>query len=161
MEFSSILSRGGRFHPPPLPIMDGMSDARSFWVSLTSCFLAISFTFQCLCWLWPSGLTYLWGGLRWMFLGVWGLPGTPIWRGLFQLCPPTMGAACWFYVPEPWTPDAPVYGPHQSDDDNTLDISARPRVGLLTLCCEAYVYPFHGSPRLHNQYPINRINKCQ
>ena len=42
--------------------------------------------------------------------------------------------------PVRWTlypPDAPVCGPHQSDGDPTLDVSARPRVGLPPLCCKA------------------------
>ena len=33
--------------------------------------------------------------------------------------------------------DAPVCGPHKSDGDPTFDISARLRVGLPPLCCEA------------------------
>ena len=46
-------------------------------------------------------------------------------------------------------PDAPVCGLHQSDDDPTLDVAARPGVGLPPLCCDAAGYPFQGSCRLH------------
>ena len=68
----------------------------TLWVSL--------FNFQCLCHLWPSGLTFLWGGLRWKFLRVWWLPGAPIWRGLVQRRTPIAGSACWYYVLSPWNP---------------------------------------------------------
>ena len=37
----------------------------------------------------------------------------------------------------PGPPDAPVFGPHQSDSEPNLDVSARPRVELTPLCCEA------------------------
>ena len=38
--------------------------------------------------------------------------------------------------------DALVCGPHQSDGNPTLGLSARPRLGLLPLCCKAAGYPF-------------------
>ena len=44
----------------------------------------------------------------------------------------------------PGPPDAPVCGPHQSDDNHNIDVSARPRVGLLPLCCKATGYLFQG-----------------
>ena len=37
----------------------------------------------------------------------------------------------------PGTPDSPVCGPHQSNGDPTLDVYARPGVGLPPICCEA------------------------
>ena len=49
----------------------------------------------------------------------------------------------------PGPPDAPVCGPHQSDGDPTLDVSACPGVGMLPLCCEADGHPLQGSRRLH------------
>ena len=45
--------------------------------------------------------------------------------------------------------DAPVCGPHQSDGDTDIYLSAHPRVGCLPLCCKADGYPFQGSRRLH------------
>ena len=48
-------------------------------------------------------------------------------------------------------PDAHLCGPHQSDSYHTLDVSAHPWVGLLTLSCKADGYPFQGSLRLHIQ----------
>ena len=36
-------------------------------------------------------------------------------------------------------------GPHQSDWIPTLDVSARPQLGLLPLCYDASIYPFQGS----------------
>ena len=47
--------------------------------------------------------------------------------------------------------DTQVCSPHQSDDDPTLDVSARPRVGLPSFCCEVNGYPFQVSRRLHTQ----------
>ena len=49
----------------------------------------------------------------------------------------------------PGTSDTAVGDLHQSDGDPTLDLSARPGVGLPTLCCEAAGYPFQGSCRPH------------
>ena len=46
--------------------------------------------------------------------------------------------------------DSPVCGPHQSDGDTDIYVSARPRVGLPPLCCKAAGYPFQGSRCLHN-----------
>ena len=37
----------------------------------------------------------------------------------------------------PGPPYELVCGPNQSDGNTTLDVSARPRVGLPPLCCEA------------------------
>ena len=51
----------------------------------------------------------------------------------------------------PGNPDSSVCGPHQSDGDPTIGISACPRVALPTRCCEAGGYPFQGSCRLHIQ----------
>ena len=51
----------------------------------------------------------------------------------------------------PGTLDAPVCDLHQSDGDTDIDISERPRVGFLPLCCEAAGYPFQGSRRLNTQ----------
>ena len=56
---------------------------------------------------------------------------------------------------QPGPPDAPVCGLHQSDGNPTLDVSVRPGVGLLPLCCEADDYPFQGSRCLHTQEPIS------
>ena len=56
--------------------------------------------------------------------------------------------------PHPGTPDEPVCGPHQSDGDHTLDISARFGVSLLELCYRADGYPFQGSHRI---FAITRI----
>ena len=42
----------------------------------------------------------------------------------------------------PGPPNAPVCGLYQIDCDLTLYISARPRVGLPPLCCEATGYLF-------------------
>ena len=53
------------------------------------------------------------------------------------------------------TPDAPVFGPHQSYGDPTLEVSARPGVELPPLCCEADGYHFQGSHCLNTQYPTN------
>ena len=51
----------------------------------------------------------------------------------------------------PGPPDAPVCVPHQSDGGPTIDVCARPGVGLLTLCYEAAGYPILGSRRLHTK----------
>ena len=51
--------------------------------------------------------------------------------------------------------DALVWGPHKSDCNPTLDISACPWVRLPSLCCEATGYPFQGSHHLHTQQPFN------
>ena len=59
----------------------------------------------------------------------------------------------------PRTLDAPMFGPHKSDDNPTLDVSTRPRVGLPTLFCEATVYPFQGSRLLHTYQRVDRGNK--
>ena len=42
----------------------------------------------------------------------------------------------------PGTLDALVCGPQKSDGNPTLHVSARPRVGLLPLCCEESGCPF-------------------
>ena len=44
----------------------------------------------------------------------------------------------------PESPDAPMCGPHQSDGNPTLDVTARPRVGLRPLCGQATSYSFQG-----------------
>ena len=62
-------------------------------------------------------------------------------------------------IRNPGTPDAPVCGPHQSDDDPNLDVSARTRVGLLSLCCDATGYPFQGSRHLHTHQTVNGGNE--
>ena len=59
----------------------------------------------------------------------------------------------------PGPPDAPVCGPHQSDDNHNIDVSARPRVGLLPLCCKATGYLFQGICHLHTQQPVNGGNE--
>ena len=59
----------------------------------------------------------------------------------------------------PGTPDAPVCGRYQSDGNPTLDVSARPLVGLPSLCCEATGCPLQVSRRLHTQQSINRGNE--
>ena len=51
----------------------------------------------------------------------------------------------------PGPPDAPLCGPHQSDGDPNIDVSARPRVGLPPLFCDMTGYPFQGSLCLHTQ----------
>ena len=51
----------------------------------------------------------------------------------------------------PGPPDAPVCGPYQIYGSPALDVSTRPRVGLLPLCCEADGYPFQGIPHPHTQ----------
>ena len=57
--------------------------------------------------------------------------------------------------------DAPVCGPHKSYGDPTLDLSARPRVGMPTLFCEAYGYHFQGINRLQTQLLINEGDEQQ
>ena len=47
--------------------------------------------------------------------------------------------------------DAPVYEPHQSDVNPTLDVALCPRLGLLIICYEASDYTFQGIRRLHFQ----------
>ena len=42
-------------------------------------------------------------------------------------------------------------GPHQSDGNHIIDVSIRPRVGLMSLGLEVDIYTFQGSPRLHSQ----------
>ena len=49
----------------------------------------------------------------------------------------------------PGSPDSPMCGPHQSDGNPNLDVTARPRVGFLTLCCQATSYSLQGSRCLH------------
>ena len=50
-------------------------------------------------------------------------------------------------------------GAHQVDDNPTLDVSTRLRVGLPPLGGQGTVYPFHGSRRLHPQKPSHRGDK--
>ena len=114
------------------------------------------FTF---CRLSTSGPKCLWGDPRWMFFWVWVFPSSPIIRGLVQRCPSTVGAARWTNVPAPFTSDAPVFGPHQSDGNRNLDLSAHPRVRFLTIFCEADGYHLQGIPHLHSQYIIKGGDK--
>ena len=58
----------------------------------------------------------------------------------------------------PGSPDALVCDLHQSDGDPTLVVSARPRVGLPPICCEAAGYPFQGSFHLYTQWTIDTGN---
>ena len=58
-------------------------------------------------------------------------------------------------------PDAPVCGPHQSDGDPNIDVSAHHGVGLTPLYCEAAGYPFQGSRIHHTQYRINGGDECR
>ena len=67
------------------------------------------------------------------------------------------GLMCRYPVPL----DSPVCGLHQSYGNPTIDVSARPRVGLPSLCFAVAGYPFQGSRRLHTQYPIKGVDKCQ
>ena len=60
----------------------------------------------------------------------------------------------------PVSPDALMCGPHQSDGNPTLDLTARPGVGLLLLCVQATGYTLQGFRRLHTQKSIRRGNKC-
>ena len=64
-----------------------------------------------------------------------------------------------FVCQHPGPLDAQVCGPHQSDVDPTLDVYARPRVGLSPLCCVATGYHFWVIRRLHPQKPVDRGNK--
>ena len=50
-------------------------------------------------------------------------------------------------------------GAHQSDDNPTLDVSTRLRVGLPPLGDQSTGYPFQGSRRLHPQQPVHQGNK--
>ena len=54
-----------------------------------------------------------------------------------------------------YPPYALVCGPHKSGGNPTLDVSARPQVGLLPICYEVDGYPFQITRGLHIQYPIN------
>ena len=65
-----------------------------------------------------------------------------------------LGANCLRRHPGP--PDVPVCGPHQSDGNLTLDVSAHPGVGLPPLCCNAAGYHFKGIHCFHTHYPVNR-----
>ena len=61
----------------------------------------------------------------------------------------------------PGPPDAPVFGPHQSEFNHTLDVSTRPGLGFLPLLCKTAGYNFQGSRCLHTQHPINGGNGGQ
>ena len=50
-------------------------------------------------------------------------------------------------------------GPHQSDGSPTLDVTARPQVGLPPLCGQGTGFHFKGCRRLHTQESIHRGNK--
>ena len=52
---------------------------------------------------------------------------------------------------QPGPPYAPLCGLHQSDGNPTLDVSARPVVGIMPLFCDADGYSFQGSRSLHTQ----------
>ena len=56
-------------------------------------------------------------------------------------------------------PDAPVCGQYQSDGNPTIEVSARPQVGLPPFFCEATGYTLQGGRRLHPQQPVDGINK--
>ena len=61
-----------------------------------------------------------------------------------------------------WHPrslDAKMCGLHQSDRNTTLDVSARPQVGLPPLCGQATGYPPQGSRQLRIQQSIHRVKK--
>ena len=47
-------------------------------------------------------------------------------------------------------------GPHQSDGNPNLELTARPRLLLPPLCGEATGYTFQGSCRLHTQQATQR-----
>ena len=55
----------------------------------------------------------------------------------------------------PGPPDALLCGLYQSYGNPNLDVSARPRIGLLPFFRKAAVYSFQGIPRLHFQNSIN------
>ena len=56
------------------------------------------------------------------------------------------------------TPDSPLCGPHQSDGNPTLDVSAHPSVGFSPLCCEVTGYPLQYIRFFHTQQSINGGN---
>ena len=59
----------------------------------------------------------------------------------------------------PGSPDAPVCGPHQIYGNPTLDVPARPQVGLLTLFGQTTGHPFQGFRQFHTQKSVHRGNK--
>ena len=81
----------------------------------------------------------IWGEI---FSGLEFLPDEPIGNGLVRRLPTTVGVARWTDVLEPWTPYVLVCGLHQVDGNLTLDVSARPQVGLLPIFCDVDGYPF-------------------
>ena len=93
-------------------------------------------------------------------------PSAPIGIVSFQSRPLTARAARWSSVPAPWTPDSPVCGLHQSDGNPTLDISARPRVGLTPLFARRLDKLFRVSPASTPSIPStdatkgNKFERC-
>ena len=87
----------------------------------------------------------------------WALYQLSYWKS-FSSAPPYHCRSCilirYARILDPT--DALMCGPHQSDGNPILDVSARPQVGLLPLCYEAAGYTFQGIHSLHIQYPINR-----
>ena len=59
----------------------------------------------------------------------------------------------------PGPPDTLACVTHQSYGNPTLDVSARPQVGLPPIFCEAAGYPFQGVRRLHPQQPVDGGNE--
>ena len=119
---------------PSLTVVGGLSCARFGQFRLTGCLLGL--TVSLLSRLMPSGPTSMWGGAG----------GGSSGLGVFLACLSEEVEYCsilplWslhadpvFWHPGP--PDVPVCGSHQSDVNPTIDVSARPQVGLLPLCWE-------------------------
>ena len=104
-----------------------------------------------LCWIWLSGLKRSWGDPGWKFFWVWGLPARLLEEVKSGSVLPLRALHTDPMFRHPGTLDVPVCGPHQSDGNRTLNVSIHPRVGLLTLGCEADGYPFQGISCLHPQ----------
>ena len=107
----------------------------------------------------PSGPMYLRGWAVWEFSRSGVLPSRlseQVEPGAFLPLQAMYADLVWRHL---GSLDAPVCGPHQSDGNPDLDVSALPIVGLLSLCLELTDYPFYGSLCLHTQYPINGGNE--
>ena len=57
---------------------------------------------------------------------------------------------------QPEWPDTSVGCSDQGDGNPTIYVSARPRLGLFPFRCEAAVYAFKCSLRLHTKYTFHR-----
>ena len=100
-----------------------------------------------------------------MAKGVWGrertLPGLRIsWCAYLKKLSPSPSSHYTNCLRRHLGPlHAPVCGPHQSDGDPNIDVSARHQVWLTPMFCEATGYPFQVGHCIHLHQPVGVGNE--